>query len=96
MVKGMVPNNLVPTMKRFKQEKVQNDYKSAKVKSIQEGRLLSKQNKEKYSIQGLHMLIALLDPTLWNPLYEEVKDKQENIRYRPMRMVWHKLWKRFV
>ena len=33
---GMVPNNLVPTMKRFKQEGVQM-ITSAKVKSIQEG-----------------------------------------------------------
>lgn len=73
---GMVPNNLVPTMKRFKQEGVQM-ITSVKVKSIQEGTITVETKQGEIQYSGFTHVICAVGSTSWNPLYEEVKDKQE-------------------
>ena len=51
---GMVPNNLVPTMARFKQEQVQV-ITGAKVKSVEKGTITVDTTQGEMSIRDLHM-----------------------------------------
>ena len=73
---GMVPNNLVPTMARFKQENVQM-ITGAKVKSIEAGTITvdTKQGEVKYP--GFTHIVCAVGSKSWNPLYEEIKDTYE-------------------
>lgn len=73
---GMVPNNLVPTVARFKQENVQM-ITGAKVKSIEAGTITvdTKQGEVKYP--GFTHIVCAVGSKSWNPLYEEIKDTYE-------------------
>ncbi len=73
---GMVPNNLVPTMARFRQENVQM-LTGAKVKSVDGGILTvdTKQGEQKY--QGFTHVVCAVGSKAWNPLYEEIKNTYE-------------------
>ena len=73
---GMVPNNLVPTMVRFKEEGVQV-ITGATVKSIEDGTITvdTKQGEMKYP--GFTHVVCAVGSKAWNPLYEEVKDAYE-------------------
>ena len=50
---------------------------SAKVKSIQEGTITVETKQGEIQYSGFTHVICAAGSTSWNPLYEEVKDKQE-------------------
>ena len=73
---GMVPNNLVPTMVRFKEEGVQV-ITGATVKSIAAGTVTvdTKQGEMKYP--GFTHVVCAVGSKAYNPLYEDLKDEYE-------------------
>lgn len=73
---GMVPNNLIPTMVRFKEEGVQV-ITGATVKNIEAGVITvdTKQGEMKYP--GFTHVVCAVGSKAWNPLYEDVKDTYE-------------------
>ena len=73
---GMVPNNLVPTMVRLGQERVQM-ITGAKVKNVDAGTITvdTKQGEMKYP--GFTHVICAVGSKAWNPLHEEIKDTYE-------------------
>ena len=73
---GMVPNNLVPTLKRFKEEGVQM-ITGAKVKSILEGTITVETKQGEVSYPGFTHVVCAAGSKPWNPLYEDVKDQFE-------------------
>ena len=73
---GMVPNNLVPTMKRLKEENVQM-ITGAKVKSIHEGTITVETKQGEIQYPGFTHVICAAGSKPWNPLYEEIKEKYE-------------------
>ena len=73
---GMVPNNLVPTLKRFKEEGVQM-ITGAKVKSILEGTITVETKQGEVSYPGFTHVVCAVGSKPWNPLYEDVKDQFE-------------------
>ena len=73
---GMVPNNLVPTLKRFKEEGVQM-ITGAKVKSILDGTITVETKQGEVSYPGFTHVVCAVGSKPWNPLYEDVKDQFE-------------------
>lgn len=73
---GMVPNNLVPTLKRFKEEGVQM-ITGAKVKSILDGTITVETKQGEVSYPGFTHVVCAAGSKPWNPLYEDVKDQFE-------------------
>lgn len=73
---GMVPNNLVPTMARFKQENVQM-ITGAKVKSIDAGTITVDTAQGECKYPGFTHVVCAVGSKPWNPLYEEIKDTYE-------------------
>ena len=73
---GMVPNNLVPTLKRFKEEGVQM-ITGAKVKSILDGTITVESKQGEVSYPGFTHVVCAVGSKPWNPLYEDVKDQFE-------------------
>lgn len=73
---GMVPNNLVPTLKRFKEEGVQT-ITNAKVQSIHEGTITVETKQGQVSYPGFTHVVCAIGSKPWNPLYEDVKDQFE-------------------
>ena len=73
---GMVPNNLVPTLKRFKEEGVQM-ITGAKVKSILDGTITFETKQGEVSYPGFTHVVCAVGSKPWNPLYEDVKDQFE-------------------
>lgn len=73
---GMVPNNLVPTLKRFKEEGVQM-ITGAKVKSILDGTITFETKQGEVSYPGFTHVVCAAGSKPWNPLYEDVKDQFE-------------------
>ena len=73
---GMVPNNLVPTLKRFKEEGVQM-ITGAKVKSILDGTITVETKQGEVNYPGFTHVVCAAGSKPWNPLYEDVKDQFE-------------------
>lgn len=73
---GMVPNNLVPTLKRFKEEGVQT-ITNAKVQSIHDGTITVETRQGQVSYPGFTHVICAVGSKPWNPLYEDLKDRYE-------------------
>lgn len=73
---GMVPNNLVPTLKRFKEEGVQM-ITGAKVKSILDGTITVETKQGEVNYPGFTHVVCAVGSKPWNPLYEDVKDQFE-------------------
>ena len=73
---GMVPNNLVPTLKRFKEEGVQM-ITGAKVKRILDGTITVETKQGEVSYPGFTHVVCAAGSKPWNPLYEDVKDQFE-------------------
>lgn len=73
---GMVPNNLIPTMARFKEENVQI-ITGAKVKSISEGTILVDTRQGEASYPGFTHVVCAVGSKPCNPLYETIKDAYE-------------------
>ena len=73
---GMVPNNLVPTMKRLKQEQVQI-ITGAKVKSLEQGTVTVETAAGEVQYPGFTHVVCAVGSKAWNPLYEEIKDTYE-------------------
>ena len=73
---GMVPNNLVPTLKRFKEEGVQT-ITSAKVQSIHDGTITVETKQGQVSYPGFTHVVCAVGSKPWNPLYEGLKDRFE-------------------
>lgn len=73
---GMVPNNLVPTLKRFKEEGVQM-ITGAKVKRILDGTITVETKQGEVSYPGFTHVVCAVGSKPWNPLYEDVKDQFE-------------------
>ncbi len=73
---GMVPNNLVPTLKRFKEEGVQM-ITSAKVQSIHDGTITVETKQGQVSYPGFTHVVCAVGSKPWNPLYEGLKDRFE-------------------
>lgn len=73
---GMVPNNLVPTMARLRQENVQM-ITGARVKKIDAGTIIADTKKGEMKYPGFTHVICAVGSKAWNPLYEEIKDTYE-------------------
>ena len=73
---GMVPNNLVPTMKRLKEEGVQI-ITQAKVKSLQEGTITMETKTGEVCLPGFTHVVCAVGSKSWNPLYDDVKNQFE-------------------
>lgn len=73
---GMVPNNLVPTMVRFKEECVQV-MTGATVKRIEGGTVTVDTKQGEKSYPGFTHVVCAVGSKAWNPLYEDVKDSYE-------------------
>lgn len=73
---GMVPNNLVPTLKRFKEEGVQT-ITNAKVQSIHDGTITVETKQGQVSYPGFTHVVCAVGSKPWNPLYEGLKDRFE-------------------
>ncbi|MDO4663486.1 MAG: FAD-dependent oxidoreductase [Erysipelotrichaceae bacterium] len=73
---GMVPNNLVPTLKRFKEEGVQT-ITHAKVQSIHDGTITVETKQGQVSYPGFTHVVCAVGSKPWNPLYEGLKDRFE-------------------
>ena len=73
---GMVPNNLVPTLKRFKEEGVQM-ITGAKVKRILDGTITVETKQGEVNYPGFTHVVCAAGSKPWNPLYEDVKDQFE-------------------
>lgn len=73
---GMVPNNLVPTLKRFKEEGVQT-ITNAKVQSIHDGTITVETKQGQVSYPGFTHVVCAVGSKPWNPLHEDVKDQFE-------------------
>ena len=66
----MVPNNLVPTMARLRQENVQM-ITGARVKKIDAGTIIADTKKGEMKYPGFTHVICAVGSKAWNPLYEE-------------------------
>lgn len=73
---GMVPNNLVPTLKRLQQERVQV-VTGAKVKSLEQGTVTVETAAGEVQHPGFTHVVCAVGSKAWNPLYEEIKDTYE-------------------
>ena len=73
---GMVPNNLVPTMKRLKQEQIQI-VTGAKVKSLEQGTVTVETPAGEVRYPEFTHVVCAVGSKAWNPLYEEIKDTYE-------------------
>ena len=73
---GMVPNNLVPTLKRLQQERVQV-VTGAKVKSLEQGTVTVETAAGEVQYPGFTHVVCAVGSKAWNPLYEEIKDTYE-------------------
>ena len=73
---GMVPNNLVPTMARLRQENVQM-ITGARVKKIDAGTIIADTKKGEMKYPGFTHVICAVGSKAWNPLYEEINDTFE-------------------
>lgn len=73
---GMVPNNLVPTMARFKQEQVQV-ITGAKVKSVENGTITADTPQGEMKYPGFTHVVCAVGSKAWNPLYEEIQKSYE-------------------
>lgn len=73
---GMVPNNLVPTLKRFKEEGVQT-ITNAKVQSIHDGTITVETKQGQVSYPGFTHVVCAVGSKPWNPLYDGLKDRFE-------------------
>ena len=73
---GMVPNNLVPTMARLRQENVQM-ITGAESKRLMREQLSQIPKKGEMKYPGFTHVICAVGSKAWNPLYEEIKDTYE-------------------
>ena len=73
---GMVPNNLVPTMVRLKQDRVQM-ITGAKVKKVDSGTITVDTKQGEMEYPGFTHVVCAVGSKAWNPLYEEIKDTFE-------------------
>lgn len=73
---GMVPNNLVPTLKRLQQERVQV-VTGAKVKSLEQDTVTVETAAGEVQHPGFTHVVCAVGSKAWNPLYEEIKDTYE-------------------
>ncbi len=73
---GMVPNNLVPTMARFKQDHVQI-LTGAKVKRIEKGTITVETAQGEAVYPGFTHVICAVGSKAWNPLYDGIHEEFE-------------------
>lgn len=73
---GMVPNNLVPTMVRLRQDGVQI-VTGAKVKGVEAGTITVETKHGEVSYPGFTHVICAVGSKAWNPLYESIHNEVE-------------------